>query len=159
MRSMNNPVNRLVISGWIAICATILIIGNLWIVVEDGFKVEGFIFGTIVAAFAFLLIPWRFEFLLRPYKIDVNHSGVVLYQRYFRKPIFISWSNILKLNVQLIDPRQDGRLMNRDGYLFVNEKRAYTITWDIAKEVREAYKATLGHYPYNSADQSQPQCR
>lgn len=46
----------------------------------------------------------------------------------------------------------DRRLIWRDGYIKLDEKKAFKVNWIIAMEIREAYKGALGNYPYNSAD-------
>jgi hypothetical protein len=69
----------------------------------------------------------------------------------WRKTIFITWSQIKKINIACIEPSQ--RNWNTlDGGLFINEKKYYILNWMICMELRERYRAKFGTFHMNQSD-------
>lgn len=147
---LKNPVNRGTVGLWGGICTSGIILSNLLIIAEHGFSWLGVAIGLVLALIVLIYVPWRLEFLWRPTAVEIVDAGVVLHQRYGRKPLFIPWSDIRMLNVHPVDPAVDRRWHAKDGYLFLNaQKRFYPMKWAIAMTVREAYREHMGRDPSN----------
>jgi hypothetical protein len=92
----------------------------------------------------------RHEFILRPKEVKIDDSGFTLFQNFGRKPIFIPWSGVVKINYGKIDPK-DIDWWTVDRYLFVFNNKSYVLYWEIAREIRERYKNNVGTYPPDGA--------
>jgi hypothetical protein len=149
---MKNPINRGTVLTWTLLAGSIFVVGNLWIYFEDGFDWFGIIAGTIIAAFVFLMVPGRLEFIGRPKEVEVTDKGVILYQKFGRKPVIALWSEVMRVNHALIEPdKRRGHLT--DSFVGVAGKKMYTIHWQIGEIIREKYKANIGCYPPNSVEE------
>lgn len=147
---LKNPVNRGIIGLWGGICLSGILLSNLLIIAEHGFSWLGMTIGIVLAIIILICVPWRLEFLWRPTEVEIVDAGIVLHQRYGRKPLFVPWSDIRMLNIHPVDPALDHRWHAKDGYLFLNtQKRFYPMKWSIAMMVREEYREHVGRYPLN----------
>lgn len=147
---LKNPVNWGTVGLWVGVCLSGILLSSLLIIVEHGFSWRGVAIGLALALIVLIYVPWRLEFLWRPTAVEVDDTGVVLHQRYGRKPLFVPWSDIRMLNVHPVDPVVDHRWHAKDGFLFVNgQKRYYPMKWTIAMKVREAHREHMGRYPSN----------
>jgi hypothetical protein len=147
---MSNPVNVREIKLWASAGIAIFIFSNLWIFAEDGFQLFGIFIGSIIAIFLFIYGVGYSELIDRPKEVEVTDSGIILYRKLGRKPFFIPWAGICKLNYGILKPSEVG-WHNMDSYLFISKKKSMPIIRPIAEEIRERYKGEFGHYPSNAA--------
>lgn len=146
---MSNPVNVGEIKIWAVTGIAGCIVSNLWIFAEDGFQLFGILIGSIIAIFLFIYGVGCTEFIDRPKEVEVTDSGIILYRKLGRKPLFIPWAGICKLNYGILKPSEVG-WHNIDSYLFISKKKCMPIIRPIAEEIRERYKGEFGHYPPNA---------
>ena len=147
---MDNPVNTFIVAFGSAIGLAILIVGNLWAYVDGLFDWFSIGVGVVLALMVFMAVPGRLEFIERPKRVEVTDAGAIMHQRLGRKPVFVPWSAIVRLNFWPCAPSE--RTWDiRDGILFVTEKKSFTLNWRIAEAIRERYWAQYGRYPPNES--------
>jgi hypothetical protein len=147
---MDNPVNNSVVAFGSAIGLAGLIMGNLWAYVDGLFDWFSIGVGIVIALLVFMAVPGRMEIIGRPKRVEVTDTGAIMHQKLGRKPVFVPWSAIVKLNFRPCAP-SERTWTSRDGFLFVTEKKSFTLNWKIAEAIRERYWAQYGRYPPNES--------
>ena len=147
---MDNPINTFIVALGSAIGLAGLIMGNLWAYVDGLFDWFSITVGVVLALIAIMVVAGRPEFIERPKRVEVTDAGAIMHQRLGRKPVFVPWSAIVKLNFCPCAP-SERTWTSRDGFLFVTEKKSFTLNWKIAEAIRERYWAQYGRYPPNES--------
>lgn len=145
---IENPVNYVTMVNFSPIFVGGPLIGFIWICLEHGFDWFAIAIAATLGIIAFFLIPGRLEFTERPKEVEVMDSGVILYQRFGRKPVSVPWSGIFRISHDIIEPSKRN-WDARNSYLFITEKKTYTLDRQIAEIVRERYRQHMGYYPPN----------
>ena len=146
--ALSNPTNHGIIKMWGFIAISIFIVGNLWILFEDGFSWLGITVGAIVSFFIFMMVPGKLELIDRPRSVEVTDTGVILHQKLGRKSVFVPWSEISRISHAVVEPSE--RNWNTvDSFLGVSDNKRYTLNWKIAEVIRESYRNKMGRYPPN----------
>jgi hypothetical protein len=147
---MINQINLVIIKIWSIAAISLFFILFLWGYFEYGF--DWIIVSVSIACSLvfFMGFAGRHEFILRPKEVKIDDSGFTLFQNFGRKPIFIPWSGVVKINYGKIDPK-DIDWWTVDRYLFVFNNKSYVLYWEIAREIRERYKNNVGTYPPDGA--------
>lgn len=103
----------------------------MWIYSEDGFNWSAVIICAVIAFFFILMTVGRIEIIERPKEVEVTDMEIILHQRLGRRSIHLPWPAMLKLN---LPPLKSGIMgwNTRNGYLFVTEKKAYTLDRRVA---------------------------
>jgi hypothetical protein len=145
---MNNPVNHksIVVFGLLTTAA--LALGFVWIYGEDGFNWSAVIICATIAFFFLSMTVGRLEFIERPREVELSTSGIVLHQRLGRRSVHLPWSAMQKLNIPPSKPSIMGWNTN-NCYLFVTEKKAYTLDRKIAEAVMDRYRSVTGRHMVN----------
>lgn len=147
---MDNPINTSIVALWSTVGLTVLIVGNLWAYVDGLFDWFSIALGVVLALIAFMAVAGRLEIIERPKRVEVTDTGAIMHQKLGRKPVFVPWSAILRLNFWPCAPSE--RTWDiRDGILFVTEKKSFTLDWRIAEAIRERYWVQYGRYPPNES--------
>lgn len=146
-----NPINRKGILLWAVIAVGGASLSLLLIVTEHGLRWFGVLASLLLAALV-LLVGWNIEMIRRPVSVEVVSSGIILHRRCHLKPISLVWNQFHSLNVCPDNSYAIDKWHLQDGFLFIDDKRYYTLHWHIAMAVREVYKQKVGRYPPNSYD-------
>lgn len=151
MQRHANPSNPREIATFGLLAVAGFTLGSLWIFLEDGFEWLAVTIGVVLALFVFIMTAGRVELVDRPREVEVSDSGVVLHQRFGRKPVFLSWLDVTGVSHALVDMGK-WNLGTTSSYIRASGKRRYTVTRHIGEAVRERYRAQVGRYPPNRMD-------
>jgi hypothetical protein len=142
-------MSSFIIWGFLALI--VFTAGNVWAYLEYGFDWFSIVIGAAIALFIFVMTAGRLEFIGRPREVDIIASGIVLHQRLGRRPVDLPWTAMLKLN---LPPVKHGLIgwNTSNGYLFVTEKKAYTLDRNVAEAIIDRYRSETGRYLENEYD-------
>ena len=99
-----------------------------------------------VVAFYYMGVVFYREFIHRPKFVVIDDDGVTLYFR-FSRPRRILWEEMSWVKAFAGDSSTTISGWGRDGNLKPTEGHFYDLRYEVANEIREAYRRNVGRYP------------
>jgi len=145
----SNHIDRQNVTKWAIVSIVILLIGfTMFSIGGVGLGAVNLIFVCCISLMIFYIAAGHSEFVSRPYMIEIVDTGVILHRRSFRGSVSLRWEQIISANVFIGDgSAKANRAEYRDGNIWTNEGRRFTINGPIVLEIRERFREHMGQYP------------
>lgn len=148
VKKLDNTLDYGAIIGWSLIPIAGFIISELWIFADYGDESWPWSLLLVgpLCAIVFYYIDIKMYYIRRPRSVEISTGGVKLNMRLGKKPIFMTWPDVLMVVTGTsITGKDIGEICN-------DFRWYYPIDYNIAVELRDAYHQHMGKYPPKNPD-------